>query len=151
LCESLILKGINETQTMKEEITEQFEKVHLDRSLLQSFPHELSGGQRQRVSIARALLVSPSILILDEPTSALDINTQEKILNLLKDIQIQKNLSYIFISHDLGAVSEMADHIAVLYKGKIIESGNAKNILINPSHDYTKKLIDSNSWMSNKH
>ena len=151
LCEPLILKGINETQSMKEEITEQFEKVHLDRSLLQSFPHELSGGQRQRVSIARALLVSPSILILDEPTSALDINTQEKILNLLKDIQIQKNLSYIFISHDLGAVSEMADHIAVLYKGKIIESGNAKNILINPSHDYTKKLIDSNSWMSNKH
>ena len=151
LCEPLILKGINETQSMKEEITEQFEKVHLDRSLLQSFPHELSGGQRQRVSIARALLVSPSILILDEPTSALDINTQGKILNLLKDIQIQKNLSYIFISHDLGAVSEMADHIAVLYKGKIIESGNAKNILINPSHDYTKKLIDSNSWMSNKH
>ena len=114
------------------------------------FPYQLSGGQRQRVSIARALVLEPSLLILDEPTSALDIYTQDKILVLLKEIQAQSNLSYIFISHDLGVVSETSDRIAVLYKGNIIETGKTKDILINPSNDYTKKLIDSNIWMSKK-
>ena len=123
-------------------------KVHLDEGLLYSFPHELSGGQRQRVSIARSLLNEPSILILDEPTSALDINTRGKILTLLKNIQAEKNLSYIFITHDMSVVSEIADRIAVLYKGEIVESGDTQNILSNPSHDYTKKLIDSSLWMS---
>tara|TARA_B100001113_G_C21054504_1_gene598331 strand:- start:352 stop:1257 length:906 start_codon:yes stop_codon:yes gene_type:complete len=148
LCEPLILNGVKDQWIMKEKIIEELDKVNLDHSLLKSFPHELSGGQRQRISIIRSLLVNPSILILDEPTSALDTITQEKILILLKDIQIQKNLSYIFISHDLGVVSELSDRIMVLYKGEIVEFGNTNNVLINPSNDYTKKLIDSNSWMS---
>jgi len=147
LCEPLFLNGVKDQWIMKEKIIEELDKVNLDHSLLKSFPHELSGGQRQRVSIIRSLLVNPSILILDEPTSALDTITQEKILILLKDIQIQKNLSYIFISHDLGVVSEVSDRIMVLYKGEIVEFGNTNNVLINPSNDYTKKLIDSNSWM----
>ena len=123
------------------------DKVYLGLSLLHSFPYQLSGGQRQRVAIARALMLDPRILILDEPTSALDIYTQEKILDLLKEIQTQNNLSFIFISHDLGVVSEISDRIAVLYKGNIIESGKTNDVFINPSHDYTKKLIDSNAWM----
>ena len=116
--------------------------------MLELYPTAVSGGQRQRVSIARALLTNPSIVVLDEPTSALDVKTQGKILNLLLNIQKQEKLAYIFISHDLEAVSKIADSISVLYKGEIIESGSVKNILSHPSHDYTKKLIYSNSWIS---
>ena len=116
LSEPLILKG--EKYKIKEKIMNELNKVHLNESLLYSFPHELSGGQRQRVSIARSLLNDPSILILDEPTSALDINTRGKILTLLKNIQAEKNLSYIFITHDMSVVSEIADRIAVLYRGR---------------------------------
>ena len=147
LREPLILKGVKEPKTIKTKIIGMLDKVHLGLNLLQSFPDQLSGGQRQRVSIARALMLDPRILILDEPTSALDIYTQEKILDLLKEIQTQNNLSFIFISHDLGVVSEISDRIAVLYKGNIIESGKTNDVFINPSHDYTKKLIDSNVWM----
>ena len=147
LREPLILKGVKEPKTIKTKIMETLDKVHLDLNLLQSFPDQLSGGQRQRVSIARALMLDPRILILDEPTSALDIYTQEKILDLLKEIQTQNNLSFVFISHDLGVVSEISDRIAVLYKGNIIESGKTNDVFINPSHDYTKKLIDSNALM----
>ena len=107
----------------------------------------MSGGQRQRVSIARSLLLNPSIIVLDEPTSALDINTQNKILGLLLNIQKQNKLSYVFISHDLEAIAKMADRIAVLYRGEIVESGSVEEVLSYPSHDYTKKLIISNSWM----
>ena len=116
--------------------------------MLELYPNALSGGQRQRVSIARVLLTNPSIVVLDEPTSALDVKTQGKILNLLLNIQKQEKLSYIFISHDLEAVSKIADSIAVLYKGEIIESGSVKDVLSYPSHNYTKKLIYSNSWIS---
>tara|TARA_B100000427_G_scaffold316434_1_gene311487 strand:+ start:219 stop:1769 length:1551 start_codon:yes stop_codon:yes gene_type:complete len=148
LCEPLILKGGKNKRKMKEKIMNELNKVHLSEGLLHSFPRELSGGERQRVSIARSLLNDPRILILDEPTSALDINTQETILLLLKNIQIQKNLSYIFISHDLSVVSAIADRIAVLYKGELVESGDTRDVLSNPSHVYTKKLIDSNLWMT---
>ena len=147
LCEPLFLKGDKSQSNIKKKVMTQLKNVHLSPDLLTSLPSELSGGQRQRVSIARALLVNPSVLILDEPTSALDLTTQNKILNLLKNIQEQKNLSYIFISHDIGVVSEMADRIAVLYRGNIIEYGEANEVLNNASHDYTKKLIDSNLWM----
>jgi len=150
LAEPLILSGLKEPKSMKTKIMDMLNKIHLDHNLLQLFPYQTSGGQRQRVSIARALMLNPSILILDEPTSALDIHTQDKILELLKAIQIQNQISYIFISHDLEVVSEISDRIAVLYKGKIIELGDKDDVLFNPSHDYTKKLIDSNAWMAHK-
>ena len=150
LCEPLILRGVKEKTAINKKIKSVLDKVHLSVNLMNMFPYQLSGGQRQRVSIARALILEPSLLILDEPTSALDIYTQDKILILLKEIQAQRNLSYIFISHDLGVVSETSDRIAVLYKGNIIETGKTKDVLINPSNDYTKKLIDSNIWMSKK-
>ena len=148
LSEPLNLLGEKNNYNKKEKILNQLKKVHLDNNLLGLYPHELSGGQRQRISIARSLLTNPSIIVLDEPTSALDIETQGEILNLLLNIQKQEKLSYIFISHDLEVVSEIADSIAVLYKGEIIESGSVKDVLSCPSHDYTKKLIYSNSWMS---
>ncbi len=148
LSEPLILLGYKKGQRKKEKILSQLKRVYLDNNLLNFYPHELSGGQRQRVSIARALLTKPSIVVLDEPTSALDEKTQCKILNLLLNIQKQEKLSYIFISHDLEAVSKIADNIAVLYKGEIIESGSVKDVLFYPSHEYTKKLTYSNSWIS---
>ena len=111
---------------------------------MEFIPDQLSGGQRQRVSIARALMVNPSVLILDEPTSSLDIYTQKKILHLLQSLQNEYKMSYVFISHDLRIVSKIADRIIVLYKGSIVEHGKTADVLRYPSHDYTKKLIDSN-------
>ena len=123
--------------------------IDLDPDLLSRYPHSLSGGQRQRVSIARAMMLDPKILILDEPTSALDINIQHTILALLKSLQKEKKLSYLFISHDLAVISEMADMVAVLYKGEIIETGNVAEVLNDPKQDYTKNLIASSMWKQN--
>lgn len=148
LKEPLFLSGEKCNKSIRKKILDQINKVDLDKTLLQAFPDELSGGQRQRVSIARSLLLNPSIIVLDEPTSALDINTQNKILGLLLNIQKQNKLSYVFISHDLEAIAKMADRVAVLYRGEIVESGSVEEVLSYPSHDYTKKLITSNSWMN---
>ena len=148
LKEPLWLSGETNNQSIEKKILDQIIKVDLDKVLLDAFPHELSGGQRQRVAIARSLLLNPSIIVLDEPTSALDIKTQGKILGLLLNIQKQKKLSYVLISHDLEVIAKMADRITVLYKGRIVESGSVKHILSHPSNDYTKKLITSSSWMS---
>jgi len=150
LSEPLVIKGITRYSTIKEKVITILEKVHLSEKLLSKFPYQLSGGQRQRVSIGRSLMVDPYLLILDEPTSALDISTQNKILTLLSEIKKQTRISFVFISHDLAVVSEMSDRLAVLYKGDIVEYGKTNDVLNNPSNDYTKKLIDSNVWMSKK-
>ena len=148
LKEPLWLSGETNNQSIQKKILDQIIKVNLDKVLLDAFPHELSGGQRQRVAIARSLLLNPSIIVLDEPTSALDIKTQGKILGLLLNIQKQKKLSYVLISHDLEVIAKMADRITVLYKGRIVESGSVKHILSHPSNDYTKKLITSSLLMN---
>jgi len=118
-------------------------EVGLDESYLGRYPHELSIGQQQRVSIARALCTKPELLILDECVSALDISVQAQVLNLLLELYEESNLSYLFISHDIGVVEHMADRVLVMYKGEIVEEGPTEKILNEPSHPYTKLLLAS--------
>ncbi len=110
-------------------------------SIVNRYPHEISGGQKQRVMIAMAMSCNPSLLIADEPTTALDVTVQKTILQLIKELQVEKNMSVIYITHDLGLVSEIADKVIVMYKGKVVETGPIKEIFLNPKHPYTKALL----------
>lgn len=124
-----------------QKIKDSLKDVGLEDDILEKYPHEFSGGQRQRIAIARALVLEPKILILDEPTSALDVTIQAQIIELLRKIQKDKDLSYIFISHDMQAVRAMSDRIAVMKDGKIVEVGRAEDIFNNPLEAYTRELI----------
>jgi peptide/nickel transport system ATP-binding protein len=117
------------------------ESVELIQKSADRYPHEFSGGQRQRISIARALATQPRLLVCDEPTSALDVSIQAQILNLLKDLQEQLNLTILFISHDLPVVRQMCDRIGVLRDGKLCEVSNTEDLFLKPKHDYTKELL----------
>lgn len=140
---------LQHTKLSKKEIKKQvialFEKVKLPNpeKIYESYPHEISGGQKQRVMIAMAISCKPKILIADEPTTALDVTVQKEIIQLLKDIQAETGMSIIFISHDLALVSEIANRVLVMYKGEIVEQGNAMEVFHNPQHVYTKALISS--------
>ena len=122
-------------------INDLLESVELSRQSATRYPHEFSGGQRQRISIARALATQPRLLVCDEPTSALDVSIQAQILNLLKDLQEQLNLTILFISHDLPVVRQMCDRIAVLKNGKLCEISMTEELFKNPNHEYTKELL----------
>lgn len=119
------------------------EKVGIPKDFLFRYPFELSGGMRQRVVIALSLITSPKIVILDEPTSALDVMTQANIMNLLKEIKQSTGISYIFITHDIATSSELADKVAVMYAGQVVEFGSAEQIYTNPFHPYSRALLDS--------
>lgn len=127
----------------QEKIDELLELVGLNREHANRFPHEFSGGQRQRIGIARALAVKPEILICDEPISALDVSIQAQIVNLLKKLQRKKNLTLIFIAHDLSMVKYISDRVAVMFRGKIVELGSPDKVYTNPKHIYTKSLISA--------
>jgi peptide/nickel transport system ATP-binding protein len=124
-------------------IYELLDIVGLNQQAANRYPHEFSGGQRQRIGLARALALNPSLIVADEPVSALDVSVQAQILNLMKNLQKEQNLSYVFVSHDLAVVYYMADSIAVMYLGKIVEIGNAESVFRQPVHPYTQGLLDA--------
>jgi oligopeptide/dipeptide ABC transporter ATP-binding protein len=125
------------------DIAEMFSEVGLDPSLHNRYPHQLSGGQRQRVAIGRALALKPPLVICDEPTAALDLSIRAQILNLLRDLQKSLGSSFLYISHDLTTVRYLADRVAVMYFGRIVECGPTEQIFRDPRHPYTKALLDS--------
>jgi len=118
-------------------------KVGLEFEHFHRYPHEFSGGQRQRIGIARALAVEPELIICDEPTSALDVSVRAQVLKLLKDLQEERGLSYLFITHDLSIIKTIADEVAVMKDGKIVEHGLVDEVMGNAQHPYTKRLLAS--------
>ncbi len=141
--EGLRILGIQNSRNRKERLAELLKMVGMSPDCADRYPHEFSGGRRQRIGIARALSVEPSLLICDEPVSALDVSIQAQIINLLKDLQDQLGLSYLFISHDLNVVGYLCNTIYVMYKGCIVESAPAEALFENPCHPYTKSLLSA--------
>ena len=129
------------SKDLNDYIYDLLESVELTQQSAERYPHEFSGGQRQRISIARALATQPRLLVCDEPTSALDVSIQAQILNLLKDLQEQLNLTILFISHDLPVVRQMCDRIAVLKNGELCEIAPTEELFVKPTHSYTKELL----------
>jgi ABC-type oligopeptide transport system ATPase subunit len=142
--EVLFVHGLGGSRAGRRSRTEQlFADVGLRPDWLGRYPHEFSGGQRQRIGIARALALEPKLLVADEPVSALDVSVQAEIIKLLKRLQHDRGLAYLFIGHDLAVVREMSRRIAVMYRGEIVETGTADQVCDAPMHDYTKKLLSA--------
>lgn len=139
----LLIHGIGNRQERMKIIEGLLEKIGIRKEQLDRYPHEFSGGQRQRIGIARALTLSPKLIIADEPVSALDVSVQSQVLNLMDDLQKEFNLSYMFISHDLSVVQHIADRVAVMYLGKIVEVADVDELYNNPQHPYTKALLSA--------
>jgi peptide/nickel transport system ATP-binding protein/oligopeptide transport system ATP-binding protein len=139
IAEPLVVQGIKGNHS--EKVVELLELVGLSADHARRFPHEFSGGQRQRVGVARALALDPELIILDEPVSALDVSIQAGVVNLFGDLQERLGMSYVFIAHDLSVVRHIADRVAVMYLGKIMEIGDAETVYEHPTHPYTKALL----------
>ena len=143
VAEPLVVHSIGTKKDRRARVRELLDVVGFDPSYTNRYPHEFSGGQRQRIGIARALALSPKLIVCDEPVSALDVSIQAQILNLLKDLQQDFGLTYLFVAHDLAVVRSMSDRIAVMNKGKLIEIGPAEQVYTNPQDDYTKALLSA--------
>ena len=141
--EPLTVHKVGTRRERRARVRELLDTVGFDPSFTNRYPHEFSGGQRQRIGIARALALSPDLIVCDEPVSALDVSIQAQILNLLKDIQDQFGLTYLFIAHDLAVVRAMSDRIAVMNDGKIVEQGAAEDVYEHPREDYTRALLQA--------
>src|SRR4029453_16655261 len=143
IAEPLITNEKIEPADVRRRMLELLDLVGLPERSADLFPHEFSGGQRQRIAIARALVLSPRLVVLDEPVSALDVSIRAQILNLLRDLQARLGLSYLFIAHDLAAVAHMSHEIVVMYLGKIVELGAAAEVALSPKHPYTQALFSA--------
>ena len=141
LAEPLRTHGIGNRRTCRASVARLLELVGLEASYTNRYPHEFSGGQRQRIGIARALALNPKLIVCDEPVSALDVSIQAQILNLLKDLQRDLGLTYLFIAHDLAVVRAMSNTIAVMHEGRIVEQGPAEQVYTQPHTDYTRALL----------
>ena len=139
--EPMLVHGQGTRRAREARVRDLLETVGFNPEFTNRYPHEFSGGQRQRIGIARALALNPRLIVCDEPVSALDVSIQAQILNLLKDLQRDLGLAYLFVAHDLAVVRTMSDHIAVMNKGKLVEIGKAEDVYTNPQDDYTKALL----------
>ncbi len=143
LAAPMLYHGISDKQTVEKDVKELLEMVGMPQSALGRYPHEFSGGQRQRIGIARALSLKPEFIVCDEPVSALDVSVQAQILNLLKSLQKELQLTLLFIGHGLGAVHYVSDRIAVMQNGRMVELGDAREVFHHPQQEYTKMLLNS--------
>jgi oligopeptide/dipeptide ABC transporter ATP-binding protein len=143
IAEGLVIHGIGTEKERFERVLETMKKVGLEDYHAMRYPHEFSGGQRQRIGIARALIMQPKFIMLDEPVSALDVSVQAQILNILKDLQQEFDLTYLFVAHNLAVVEHISDQVAVMYLGKIIEKAQRAELFGRPMHPYTKALISA--------
>jgi peptide/nickel transport system ATP-binding protein len=143
LREPLVIQGIGTKQEQIKKVEEMLGKVGLPKSAADRYPHEFSGGQRQRLGFARALMLNPQLIVADEPVSALDVSIQAQVLNMMKELQRDLGLTYLFISHDLGVVRYLSEKIGVMYLGKLVEIGPAEEVYLRPAHPYTRGLLDS--------
>jgi oligopeptide transport system ATP-binding protein len=143
IAEPLVTNEVVSSSGVRKRVLQVLDLVGLAQRSADLFPHEFSGGQRQRIAIARALALSPKLIVLDEPVSALDVSIRAQILNLLRDLQEQMGLSYLFIAHDLAAVAHMSHAIVVMYLGKIVEMGDARTLARTPKHPYTEALFSA--------
>jgi oligopeptide/dipeptide ABC transporter ATP-binding protein len=143
LAEPLIVHKEGNKTKRRQRVLDLLASVGLEASAADRYPHQFSGGQRQRIGFARALALNPRLIVADEPVSALDVSIQAQILNLMKELQTEHNLAYVFVSHDLAVVYYMADTIGVMYLGKIVEIGDAESVFRSPAHPYTQGLLDA--------
>lgn len=143
VAEPMVVHGIGAASERLDRVAELLERVGLDARVGAAYPHELSGGQRQRVCIARALAVAPRLLVCDEPTSALDVSIQAQVVQLLRELESESDLTYLFITHDLALLPQLVSDVAVMYLGRLVEVGPASIVLRRPSHPYTVSLLDS--------
>lgn len=143
LVQPMLYHKVATKQNIEKELEKLLDMVGLPKSVLGRYPHEFSGGQRQRIGIAKALSLNPEFIVCDEPVSALDVSIQAQILNLLKSLKEELHLTFLFVGHGLGAVNYVSDRIAVMYLGKIVEMGDAKEIFHHPVHPYTKALLNA--------
>jgi len=141
--EGLLIHGLGSSAEQQKDVIAMLKRVGLTEADMQKYPHEFSGGQRQRIGIARALVLKPKVVVCDEPVSALDVSIQAQILLLLKELQAEMALSYVFISHDLRVVRHIADDIVVMNQGKVVEQGSVVDIYEQPQHEYTRNLLSA--------